>query len=207
MEFPAHVSASGLVEIARDRDAYALALRRPVPRQPSVHSRRGTAFHLWVERQYGSTSLFDLDDMPGADDDLVDGDTALADLQRTFEASVWSGLVPLEVEVAIDTMIAGVITRTRIDAVFLDPEQPGGPDRAPGVVVVDWKTGRAPTDPEAARAREVQLAVYRIAWSQWSGTPLEDVSAAFYYVADDTTVRPQRLAGLAELEALVRGEV
>lgn len=207
MEFPAHVSASGLVEIARDRDAYALALRRPVPRQPSVHSRRGTAFHLWVERQYGSTSLFDLDDMPGADDDLVDGDVALADLQRTFESSVWSGLVPLEVEVAIDTMIAGVITRTRIDAVFLDPEQPGGPDRAQGVVVVDWKTGRAPTDPEAARAREVQLAVYRIAWSQWSGTPLEDVSAAFYYVADDTTVRPQRLAGLAELEALVRGEV
>ncbi|WPF81431.1 ATP-dependent DNA helicase [Sanguibacter sp. 4.1] len=206
MDFPAHVSASGLVEIAKDRGAYALALRRPVPRQPSVHSRRGTAFHLWVERRYGATSLFDLDDMPGADDDLVDEDTALADLQRTFEASEWAELTPLAVEVGIDTMIAGVITRTRIDAVFVDPARPGVDGRAPGVVVVDWKTGRVPRDPEAARAREVQLAVYRLAWSQWSGTPLEEVSAAFYYVADDTTVRPGRLAGLAELEALVRGD-
>lgn len=206
MDFPAHVSASGLVEIAKDRGAYALALRRPVPRQPSVHSRRGTAFHLWVERRYGATSLFDLDDMPGADDDLVDDDTALADLQRTFEASEWAELVPLAVEVGIDTMIAGVITRTRIDAVFADPARPAQDGRPAGVVVVDWKTGRVPRDPEAARAREVQLAVYRLAWSQWSGMPLDDVSAAFYYVADDTTVRPARLAGLAELEALVRGD-
>lgn len=204
--FPAHISASNLVEIARDRSAYALALRRPVPREPSVHSRRGTAFHLWVERFYGSTSLFDVDDMPGADDDHVDGDPALADLQRTFEASVWAGLRPLEVEVAIDTVIGDVITRTRIDAVFPDPERPPGDGHPGGVVVVDWKTGRAPTDPEARRSREVQLAVYRLAWSQWAGVPLEDVSAAFYYVADDTTVRPASLADRAELERLVRGE-
>lgn len=206
IEFPSHISASGLVEIARDRSAFALALRRPVPREPSVHSRRGTAFHLWVERFYGSTSLFDVDDMPGADDDHIDGDQALVDLQRTFEASVWSTLRPLEVEVAIDTVIGDVITRTRIDAIFPDPQRPARDGQPAGVVVVDWKTGRVPTDPEARRAREVQLAVYRLAWSQWSGLPLDHVSAAFYYVADDTTVRPERLADRAELERLVRGE-
>ena len=204
--FPTHISASGLVEIARDRSAYALALRRPVPREPSVHSRRGTAFHLWVERFYGSTSLFDVDDMPGADDDHIDGDQALVDLQRTFEASAWATLRPLEVEVAIDTVIGDVITRTRIDAVFPDPARPGRDGHPGGVVVVDWKTGRVPTDPEARRAREVQLAVYRLAWSQWADVPLEDVSAAFYYVADDATVRPEALADRAELERLVRGE-
>ncbi|MBI9116090.1 3'-5' exonuclease, partial [Sanguibacter suaedae] len=201
MEFPAHISASGLVEVARDRSAYALALRRPVPREPSVHTRRGTAFHLWVEKFYGSTSLFDLDELPGADDDRIDPDRSLADLQRTFEASPWASLVPIEVEVAIDTVIAGVVTRTRIDAVFPDPENPGG------VVVVDWKTGRVPTDDAAREAREVQLAVYRLAWSTWAGVPLDSVSAAFYHVADDTTVRPRRLADADELERLVRGEL
>ncbi|MEP7764806.1 ATP-dependent DNA helicase [Sanguibacter sp. 25GB23B1] len=206
IEFPSHISASGLVEIARDRSSFALALRRPVPREPSVHSRRGTAFHLWVERFYGSTSLFDVDDMPGADDDHIDGDQTLVDLQRTFEASVWATLRPLEVEVAIDTVVGDVITRTRIDAVFPDPQRPARDGQPAGVVVVDWKTGRAPADPEARRAREVQLAVYRLAWSQWSGLPLDHVSAAFYYVADDTTVRPERLADRTELERLVRGE-
>ena len=204
--FPTHISASGLVEIARDRSAFALALRRPVPREPSLHSRRGTAFHLWVERFFGSTSLFDVDDMPGADDDHIDGDQALVDLQHTFEASVWATLRPLEVEVAIDTVIGDVITRTRIDAVFPDPARPARDGEPGGVVVVDWKTGRVPTDPDARRAREVQLAVYRLAWSQWAGVPLEEVSAAFYYVADDTTVRPEALADRAELERLVRGE-
>ena len=204
MDFPAHISASGLVEIALDRPAYALSLRRPVPREPSVHSRRGTAFHLWVERFYGSTSLFDLDDMPGADDDRMDADQALDDLQRTFERSAWATLQPLAVEVAIDTVVAGVITRTRIDAVFPDPDRPAS--AGPGVVVVDWKTGRSPSDPAAMRAREVQLAVYRIAWSQWAKVPLEQVSAAFYYVGDDRTVRPTDLAGLAELERLIIGE-
>ena len=203
MDFPAHISASGLVEIALDRTAYALSLRRPIPREPSVHSRRGTAFHLWVERFYGSTSLFDLDDMPGADDDRMDADQALEDLQRTFERSVWASLQPLAVEVAIDTVVAGVITRTRIDAVFPDPDRPAS--AGPGVVVVDWKTGRSPSDPEAMRAREVQLAVYRIAWSQWAKMPLDQVSAAFYYVGDDRTVRPTNLAGLAELEQLITG--
>ncbi|PFG33859.1 ATP-dependent DNA helicase [Sanguibacter antarcticus] len=206
IEFPSHISASGLVEIARDRSAFALALRRPVPREPSVHSRRGTAFHLWVERFYGATSLFDVGDMPGADDDHIDGDQALVELQRTFEASVWASIEPLEVEVAIDTVIGDVIARTRIDAVFPDPERPPRDGHPGGVVVVDWKTGRAPSDPDARRAREVQLAVYRLAWSQWAGVPLDDVSAAFYYVADDTTVRPERLADRSELERLVRGE-
>ncbi|SDC37209.1 DNA helicase-2 / ATP-dependent DNA helicase PcrA [Sanguibacter gelidistatuariae] len=204
MAFPAHISASGLVEIALDRDAYALSLRRPIPREPSVHSRRGTAFHLWVERFYGSTSLFDLDDMPGADDERMDADQTLDDLRRTFERSPWAALQPIAVEVAIDTVVAGVITRTRIDAVFPDSERPAS--AGPGVVVVDWKTGRSPSDPEAMRAREVQLAVYRIAWSQWAKVPLEDVSAAFYYVGDDRTVRPTDLAGLADLERLIVGE-
>ena len=81
------------------------------------------------------------------------------------------------------------------------PEHAGGAHDA--VVVVDWKTGRAPSDPEARSVREMQLAVYRLAWSRWTGAPLEQVNAAFYYVASDETVRPRRLLSEAEIEALL----
>ena len=91
---------------------------------------------------------------------------------------------PLAVEVDVETPVGAVVVRSRIDAVFAEPDG--------GVVVVDWKTGRPPSDPVAVHARELQLAVYRLAWSRRSGMPLDRVSAAFFYVASGETVRPSR---------------
>ncbi|GAA4830079.1 ATP-dependent DNA helicase [Luteimicrobium xylanilyticum] len=206
--FPAHVSASGLVALAADRDAFALARRRPVPRRPSSHARRGTAFHAWVERYFGAAALLDVEDLPGADDADVRTDEELDALRTTFLASRWASREPLAIEVDVETPVAGVVVRCRIDAVFPDRAEPRGDDpdgTRPAAVVVDWKTGRAPHDEASRRAREVQLAAYRLAWSRWSGLPLADVSAAFYYVADDTTERPVDLLDETALEALVRG--
>jgi DNA helicase II / ATP-dependent DNA helicase PcrA len=204
---PAHVSASGLVRLAADRDAFALQLRRPVPTEPTVHARRGTRFHEWVERFYTSSSLVDVDDLPGAEDDDAPADADLETLRSRFLDSPWAARTPLAVEVDVETPVGGVMLRSRIDAVFADPDAPAPADgEPPAVVVVDWKTGREPTDPAARAAREVQLAVYRLAWSRYAGTPLERVSAAFCYVASGTTARPSRLLGEAELEALVRGD-
>ncbi|MFD2797135.1 UvrD-helicase domain-containing protein [Promicromonospora vindobonensis] len=199
--FPAHVSASGLVRLAADREAFALQLRRPVPTQPTVHARRGTRFHEWVEQFFTSATLLDVDDLPSAEDEDLPEDTDLEKLRDTFLGSEWSARTPVAVEVDVETPVAGVMLRCRMDAVFRDP--PNGPD---AVVVVDWKTGREPLDAAARAAREVQLAVYRLAWSRWTGLPLDQVSAAFYYVGSDTTVRPDRLLDEAELEALIRGE-
>ena len=201
VEFPAHVSASGLVRLAADRDAFTLQLRRPVPTEPTVHARRGTQLHAWVEQFYRSASLLDVDDLPGADSDdlLVDAD--LGKLRETFLRSAWAARVPIAIEADVETPVAGVMLRCRMDAVFPDP------DGKPGdVVVVDWKTGREPHDRAARAAREVQLAVYRLAWSRWTGLALDQVSAAFYYLGSDTTVRPRRLLTEHELEALIRGE-
>ncbi len=198
VEFPAHISVSGIVEIDKDREAYARARRRPIPREPSVASRRGTTFHLWVERHFGKTALFDLDDLPGADDDLLEPDTTLEKLIATFEASTWAKQQPIALEQDVDIVVAGTVIRARIDAVFPDPDNPEG------VVVVDWKTGRKPSDPGEEASRELQLALYRIAWAQLTGTALEQISAAFYYVAGDTTVRPQRLATLDQIEQIMR---
>ncbi|MCP2264980.1 UvrD-helicase domain-containing protein [Promicromonospora thailandica] len=198
--FPAHVSASGLVRLAADRDAFALQLRRPVPVQPTVHARRGTRFHEWVEQFFTSATLLDVDDLPSAEDDDLPEDTDLDKLRDTFLGSEWAARTPVAVEVDVETPVAGVMLRCRMDAVFRDPA--AGPD---AVVVVDWKTGREPLDASAREAREVQLAVYRLAWSRWTGLPLDQVSAAFYYVGSDATVRPERLLDEAELEALIRG--
>ena len=205
ISFPAHISASGLVRLAADRGEYALHLRRPVPAQPTVHARRGTQFHLWAEQYFTSSSLLVVDDLPGADDEDISPDLDLDALQQTFLASEWAGRTPLAVEVDVETPVGGIMFRSRIDAVF--PESPEHADDGAqdAVVVVDWKTGKAPRDAEARRTREVQLAVYRLAWSRWSGLPVEKVNAAFYYLGSDETVRPERLLDAAELEALVAG--
>ncbi|RYV50444.1 ATP-dependent helicase [Pengzhenrongella frigida] len=196
VELPAHLSASAVVRLAADPQAFAHALRRPVPLEPSVQARRGTAFHAWVEQYYGSASLVDVESLPGADDDSVAVDGSLADLRAAFLATPWAGRTPVAVEVDIETPVAGYVLRCRIDAVFSAPDG--------GVVVVDWKTGRPPLDEAAARTREVQLAVYRLAWSRWSGLPLARVDAAFCYVGAGLTVTPERLLDEAGIEALLR---
>ncbi|GEL94588.1 ATP-dependent DNA helicase [Cellulomonas composti] len=216
VELPAHLSASAVVRLGADRDEFALGLRRPVPAEPSGRARLGTRFHAWVEAYFGAASLVDVDDLPGADDDLLDGPGALAAdearLRAAFLDSVWAARTPLEVELDIETPVAGYVLRSRIDAVFpADPDDPG-PGRAAGeaaqrwrVVVVDWKTGAPSSDPEVAAARELQLAVYRLAWSRWSGIPLDEVGAAFHHVEQNRTVYPARLLGEDELAVLLRG--
>jgi DNA helicase-2/ATP-dependent DNA helicase PcrA len=67
---------------------------------------------------------------------------------------------------------------------------------------VDWKTGRRPSGAQL-RSRAVQLAVYRLAWSRLKDVPLEDVRAAFFYVADNEIVRPHDLASAGQLEEMV----
>ena len=82
------------------------------------------------------------------------------------------------------------MVRGRIDAVYTDE---GAPE------VIDFKTG-------AARSPDpLQLAVYRLAWSELHGLPVEAVGAAFYDVLADRVIRPASLPDRAALELLVTG--
>ncbi|MEV7972579.1 ATP-dependent DNA helicase [Cellulomonas sp. NPDC089187] len=199
VELPAHLSASAVVRLAGDPAEFARSLRRPVPQRPSPQARRGTRFHAWVEGFYGETALVDLEDLPGADDDSVPVDADELTLRENFLATEWASLRPVAVEADVETVIGGYVLRSRIDAVFPDPQRPGA------VVVVDWKTGAPPRDPESAAVRELQLAVYRLAWSRWTGTPLDQVSAAFCYVGAGVTVRPERLLAAEDIERMLLG--
>ncbi|GCD20595.1 ATP-dependent DNA helicase [Cellulomonas algicola] len=202
VELPAHLSASSLVRLHADPAEFARGLRRPVPREPSPQARRGTRFHAWVEGWYGAASLVDVDALPGADDDSTPVDVDEEALRVSFLRTPWADRSPLAIEVDVETSVDGYVLRSRIDAVFPDQERADVEGRA--VVVVDWKTGAPPADPDARASRELQLAVYRLAWSRWTGTPLELVRAAFCYVGTGETVYPQRLLGEDEITTLLR---
>jgi DNA helicase-2/ATP-dependent DNA helicase PcrA len=192
---PGQLSVSQLVELAADPDALARRLRRPLPFPPNPVARRGTAFHAWLERKFGSGRLLDLDELPGAADDGAAIDDELETLRDAFMASSWADRMPHEVEVPFTCDVDGLSVRGRMDAVYSDDDG--------GWTVVDWKTGRVP-DAAHLPALAVQLAAYRLAWAQLSNIPVERVRAAFHYVREDHTLRPADLLDADGLRALVR---
>ncbi|HEU4668753.1 MAG TPA: PD-(D/E)XK nuclease family protein, partial [Arthrobacter sp.] len=193
VHLPTHISASTLVDLGEDPSAVAWRLRRPVPREPGMSARKGTAFHAWVEEYFGTAGMLDLDEAPGSDDH-IDAAYDLDAMVATFRSSPWAHRSPAFIEVPVETRIGGVVVRGRVDAVFQDPD--GRWD------LVDWKTGRRPSG-DLLRTKAVQLAVYRLAWSRLKGVPLEDVRAAFFYVADNEVVRPHDLGTAGQLEEIV----
>src|SRR5699024_3164992 len=122
------------------------------------------------------------------DDATEPGGASLAHLQDTFRHSPWASRMPVAVEVDLETAVAGTVLRCRIDAVFEDED---------GVQVVDWKTGAPPRTDGLLAEREIQLALYRLAWSRHTGRPLEHIEALFYYVSHDET---RRAGDLTEAE-------
>lgn len=196
IELPAHLSTSALVALRRDRDAFAVDLRRPVPTPPAPAAGLGTALHQWIERRFSAPTLIDTDELASVP---LGFDGRLDELKAAFEASEWATRIASHIEVDVEVPVEGLTVRSRIDAVF----PPGrGLER---VTVVDWKSGRPPVADDDRRAREVQLSVYRLAWSAWTGVPLEDIDAAFYYVATGQTVFPSDLLERDEIVALLSG--
>jgi DNA helicase-2/ATP-dependent DNA helicase PcrA len=172
---PRQLSVSQLVTLRRDPGELARQLRRPMPAAPAPLARRGTAFHAWLEQRFGSSQLLDVDELPGSADADAAPDAELEALQQAFLASPWAARRPLDVEVPFELVVGDTVVRGRMDAVFADPDG--------GFTIVDWKTGRRPSGADAAAAA-VQLAAYRLAWADLSGTDLSRVRATFVYLRD-----------------------
>ena len=187
---PPRLSTSTLVALHANPQELALNIRRPMPRGQDQYSRRGTAFHLWVERQFTDAATLFGDEYLDYLDPL-DDDSKLEDLKKAWLSSEFSTRTPVRVEVPFETTIAGVLIRGRIDAVYATPT---------GFEVVDWKTGSRQLGESAA----VQLAMYRLAWAKLSGVDISTVSAAFHYVPTSLTHRPADLLDEASLIALIQ---
>lgn len=191
---PSSLSATALMRLRDDPDGFALDLLRPMPRPPTPAARFGTRFHAWVEARFGQQGLLDPDDLPGRFDADIDDDADLEALQKAFEEGEFADRAPYAVEAPFSLVLDGTVVRGRIDAVYAETE---GPTR---FLVVDWKTNRR------ENADATQLALYRLAWAELAGVPVDEVAAAFHYVRSGRTVRFDDLPGRDELAALLRGE-
>ena len=98
---------------------------------------------------------------------------------------------PHAVEAPFALVLAGQVVRGRIDAVYAEPSD------SADFLVVDWKTNRNET------ADPLQLALYRLAWSELTGSPLDRVRAVFHYVRSGHTVEPTDLPDRGALEKLL----
>lgn len=189
---PQRFSASRFKDFVADPAAAAVELRRPMPERPFRASRLGTVFHEWVEQRYGIGSVPEaldaLADLEPEDEGVDAG--ALETLKATFEASGYASLRPVDVEREIHLPFAGHTMVCKIDAVY---------ERDGRFLVVDWKTGRAPESDEEVEERQLQLALYRLAYARWRGVDPALVDAEFFYVATNRTIRPKRVFDEAEL--------
>jgi len=179
VQLPDAVSASTWIRAQSHPEQVAAELARPMPTEPSRAAHRGTVVHSWIESRLGQQTLLDPFDLPGAADDDITTDEAIEALQTAFEASPFADRAPVATERAFAVLINGRVVRGRIDAVFRDGDT---------YQVVDWKTGRH-HDP-------MQLAIYRAAWAQIAGVPVEQVEAAFFVIGPNELVTPSDLPDL-----------
>jgi DNA helicase-2/ATP-dependent DNA helicase PcrA len=189
---PTSLTASQLMRLAADPDGLARELARPLPRPPTPAARRGTRFHAWVESRFDARPLFAPEDLPGieAGDDIAD-EHDLTALKEAFLRTPYADRSPYRVEEPFQITLAGRLIRGRIDAVYRDGDT---------YDLLDWKTGRTP-----AAADPLQLGIYRLAWSEQRGVPLESVGAAFLHIRTGEVVRPAHLPDRPALERLIEG--
>ncbi|MFD3697397.1 UvrD-helicase domain-containing protein [Streptomyces sp. NPDC058646] len=197
VELPAALSASQLLRLAADEEGFVRDLARPMPRPPQPAARQGTRFHAWVESRFDELPLPLLDvldpatELPGSDQEIAD-EADLDSLKAAFERSPYAERTPYRMEAPVQLTLAGRVVRGRIDAVYRNDDG--------SYEIVDWKTGRT------SEADPLQLAVYRLAWSEATGTPLDKVTAAFLHVRSGRVIRPRDLPGRARLERILQGE-
>ncbi|MFF0436313.1 UvrD-helicase domain-containing protein [Streptomyces sp. NPDC004327] len=196
---PAYLSASQVLRLAADPDGFAKELARPMPKPPQPAARRGTRFHAWVESRFDELPLPMLgpEELPGGEEfagepEILD-ERDLETLKEAFGRTPYARRSPYKVEIPVHLSLAGRVVRGRIDAVYRDAD-------TGAYEIVDWKTSRL------RNADPLQLAIYRLAWAEQHGLDPEEVAAAFVYVRTGEVVRPRRLPGRAELEAILRGE-
>lgn len=200
LELPERIPASKFKDYIADPIAVARALRRPLPERPYRATSLGTLFHSWVElrskREWGGdlldSQVFERDDL-----DVVGdlSDAELEKLKKTFQASKWGELKPVDVEIEINVPLGSTTVVCKIDAVYEYSDAQGK-----RFEIVDWKTGKSPSSAADLDLKQFQLALYRMAYSRYTGIPAESIDAVFYFVQDDLIIRPERIYSESELE-------
>lgn len=188
---PVRIPASSFKDFIGDFESITGRLRRPMPQPPYKQTRAGTLFHSWVEQYFGSPQL--LEQNQSADSGDQNEDLSIETLKQNFAASRFAQLKPVAIEREIQLTVGENTFICKLDAVF---------ETESGVLIVDWKTGKAPKDEADQKLKTLQLALYRLAYAEFTGTPLEQIEVCFYFVADNLELQPEVVPNKAELMEL-----
>lgn len=191
VDFTVRISASNFKAYLSELDEVAGSLLRPVPQQPFAASRTGNLFHAWVEKRFAPSGLLFDDET----DELEDADdfVAIETLQANYENSRFAKLKPLSVEQEIQLTIGDNTFVCKMDAIYADETVDGG------IQIVDWKTNQPPTEKNDLYRRSLQLALYRLAYSEYTGIPIEKIKASFFFVGVAEELTPDVILGRDEI--------
>jgi DNA helicase-2/ATP-dependent DNA helicase PcrA len=168
VDLPVRIPASRFKEFVKDVDAMAGKYLRPTPSKPYRATRTGTMFHSWVE----DFLVSEVDQSASS---------AVSELADVFKQSRFANLKDSEIELEIN-LTHGVNTFVcKLDAVFKEGER---------FEIVDWKTGNPPETKEQEQEMILQLALYRFAYSRLRNVPIDQIDVCFYFVADNTELKP-----------------
>ncbi len=197
------ISASGVIDYARCPKRFYWTAVRPLPRFSGPAARIGTEVHRWIERRSsGQTVLLELEEAPDLTTEELAGEPGKVErLRESFLSSRFADVTPLYVERPFLLRLEGFTVGGRIDAVYGDPDG--------GWEVVDWKTGRRPSDDDPLAA--LQLDVYGLACAEIWGKRPEDLTLTYLYLAggeevshameDPSVVRERVATSLRSIDA------
>ena len=149
-------------------------------------------FGDWLESRRRGLARADVIDAANADAAIiVVVVVVVVDLDGRRVVAVWD----VEPGLHVRKLTFEFIVVCKIDAVYR---------RGDRVEIVDWKTGKAPRDAADLELKQLQLALYRLAYARREGLEPESIDAVFFYVAEDRVIRPDRIHSEAELRRLWR---
>ena len=201
VELPVRVSASKFKDFVADGAAEMKRQLRPMPSQPYAETLAGTLFHTMMEQRFVRKAALgdvDFDLLNVYVPDLAKHREIINSLDANFAKSRWAGLEPKFAEIEIQVAIDDNVFICKLDAVFEVQN-----DSNFEVEIVDWKTGKPPTDKADLENRSLQLAMYRMAYSRLTGIAPEKISCSLYFVQSNEEVTPNELL-LSEAELLAK---
>jgi DNA helicase-2/ATP-dependent DNA helicase PcrA len=141
----------------------------------------GSEVHRWIELESrGQATLIDVDELPDlSTEERLAEPGQEATLKGAFKRSRFAERVPLYVERPFLLWVDGLVIGGRIDAVFGDPDGPWE--------VVDYKTGRVPTEDDPMSG--FQLDLYGLACVEIWGKRPEELTLTYFYLAEEREVR------------------
>lgn len=194
-----YYTASDIVGLSEYADTYEKQLLRPIPLQPSRAARLGTLLHAKIAESYDKVATLDIDFADEWENEGIATEKDIEKLWDNYMNSEFSTYPPLGIEEAMEIVIDGKIIRCTIDAVL---DTSSTPDRK-NITIVDWKTGRRPDEKQLA-SRELQLALYRLAWARTHNIPIEEIDASFIYLKEKPEKMEVKVGKLSEKDILSR---